>query len=337
MFDDNNQTPGGVPPSNLPLGEPEDIFAGTPDVGGGTPPNQEPAPAATPSSSAAAPFNPPPSAEAENAAANIPTAMETGRLTPVGGDRPESSAPTMAEPMATPSMAGTPAPGAPAAPAMHIPPKDMSPMKGMENNIKSPKSAKGIMIFVVVILVIVGILGLGWFAYSYFFTSEPASTPLPTTNQNNFLETSPRGSGVDFDDTPPVVEDTTILPNGTTTIEDGVTPGQTVGDIDTTGRDTEEVSFDDSVLFGEAIDADSDNLDNAREQILGTDPANWDTDGDELSDGDEVIIWKTDPLNPDTDGDTYMDGVEVKNGYNPAGDGRIFEPPTEEDITGFTN
>ncbi|MHA2092899.1 MAG: hypothetical protein ACW98K_18800 [Candidatus Kariarchaeaceae archaeon] len=42
----------------------------------------------------------------------------------------------------------------------------------------------------------------------------------------------------------------------------------------------------------------------------GTDPNNPDTDGDGLSDGDEVNIHGTDPLNPDTDGDGLSDGDE---------------------------
>ncbi|MFZ4396655.1 MAG: DUF2341 domain-containing protein, partial [Kiritimatiellia bacterium] len=36
-----------------------------------------------------------------------------------------------------------------------------------------------------------------------------------------------------------------------------------------------------------------------------------DTDGDGLSDYEEVNVWHTDPLNPDTDGDTLSDGDEV--------------------------
>ena len=69
---------------------------------------------------------------------------------------------------------------------------------------------------------------------------------------------------------------------------------------------------------------------------FGTNPNNWDTDGDELGDGDEVIIWKTDPLNPDTDGDTYLDGVELKAGYNPNGEGRFAEIPNSLDVTNCT-
>lgn len=49
----------------------------------------------------------------------------------------------------------------------------------------------------------------------------------------------------------------------------------------------------------------------------------YDSDGDSLSDGDEVKKYNTNPKNSDTDGDGYSDGDEVKGGYNPAGEGRL--------------
>ncbi len=48
-----------------------------------------------------------------------------------------------------------------------------------------------------------------------------------------------------------------------------------------------------------------------------------DTDGDGLSDAEEISRYQTDPLNSDTDGDGYKDGDEVKNGYNPKGSGKL--------------
>jgi hypothetical protein len=64
-------------------------------------------------------------------------------------------------------------------------------------------------------------------------------------------------------------------------------------------------------------DPDKDDLTNIEEYQWGTDPTKWDTDGDGLSDGDEVNIYGTDPTNPDTDGDGISDGDEVKNGTDP--------------------
>jgi outer membrane protein OmpA-like peptidoglycan-associated protein len=51
--------------------------------------------------------------------------------------------------------------------------------------------------------------------------------------------------------------------------------------------------------------------------IYHTDPNNPDTDGDGLTDGDEVKKYHTDPLKADTDGGGVDDGTEVKRGTNP--------------------
>jgi hypothetical protein len=58
-------------------------------------------------------------------------------------------------------------------------------------------------------------------------------------------------------------------------------------------------------------DADADNHDDALELQVGLDPANPDTDGDGVADGDEVNIYLTDPWAWDTDGDTLSDGQEL--------------------------
>ena len=42
-----------------------------------------------------------------------------------------------------------------------------------------------------------------------------------------------------------------------------------------------------------------------------------DSDGDGLSDGEEVGTHGTNPLSADSDGDTFADGLEVANGGNP--------------------
>lgn len=58
-------------------------------------------------------------------------------------------------------------------------------------------------------------------------------------------------------------------------------------------------------------DDDNDGLSNYLETLLGTDPNNPDTDGDGLTDWDEIYIYETDPLKYDTDGDEISDGDEV--------------------------
>lgn len=77
------------------------------------------------------------------------------------------------------------------------------------------------------------------------------------------------------------------------------------------------------------VDTDGDGLLDDEEQAIDTSTTLPDTDGDELSDREEFRVFGTNPLNPDTDGDTYLDGVEVRSGYNPKGEGKLFTIPSE--------
>lgn len=66
------------------------------------------------------------------------------------------------------------------------------------------------------------------------------------------------------------------------------------------------------VAEGSGVDTDGDGLTDWEEvNKYGTDPLNPDTDGDGLKDGPEVHQYTTDPLNPDTDLDGLSDGQEV--------------------------
>ena len=73
---------------------------------------------------------------------------------------------------------------------------------------------------------------------------------------------------------------------------------------------------------GSQVDADQDGLSDEEEDRRGTNLVKADTDGDELSDGDEVYRYKTDPRVADSDQDGYKDAEEIKKGYNPLGAGR---------------
>jgi hypothetical protein len=67
-------------------------------------------------------------------------------------------------------------------------------------------------------------------------------------------------------------------------------------------------------------DPDRDGLTNSEEYRLGTDPLNPDTDGDGISDFDEVRCTRgycTNPLLSDTDGDGIRDGTELRTGSDP--------------------
>ncbi|MBP5706211.1 MAG: InlB B-repeat-containing protein, partial [Spirochaetales bacterium] len=58
--------------------------------------------------------------------------------------------------------------------------------------------------------------------------------------------------------------------------------------------------------------------------ITGITEDNKDTDGDGLTDYEEISTWLTDPTNKDTDGDGWTDGEEIRGLYNPQRN--IFDP-----------
>ncbi len=73
------------------------------------------------------------------------------------------------------------------------------------------------------------------------------------------------------------------------------------------------------------LDSDEDGLSDEEEKQLGIDSSSVDSDSDGLFDREEVKVYKTDPLNPDTDGDGHKDGDEVKAGYDPKGQGKLYD------------
>jgi len=70
-------------------------------------------------------------------------------------------------------------------------------------------------------------------------------------------------------------------------------------------------------------DDDQDGLTNPWEVRYGTDHKKSDTDNDGLTDYEEVMIYFSNPKVADTDGDGNADGIEVKNGFNPNGEGKL--------------
>jgi TolB protein len=83
--------------------------------------------------------------------------------------------------------------------------------------------------------------------------------------------------------------------------------------IPTSARATETASFNmtQTALYS-GTDSDGDGLPNDREVALGTDPLIPDTDGDQLSDREEVDVHQTNPLDNDTDDDGLQDGAEIQ-------------------------
>ena len=89
------------------------------------------------------------------------------------------------------------------------------------------------------------------------------------------------------------------------------------------------------------MDSDGDGLsDGAEILVYRTDPDNPDSDGDGLSDYDEVITYGTNPNDPDSDGDGLPDAWEVQHGLDPLddGSGNIDNGPEgDPDGDGFSN
>ena len=77
-------------------------------------------------------------------------------------------------------------------------------------------------------------------------------------------------------------------------------------------------------------DSDGDDLFDWKENQIGTDPHDKDTDDDGINDGGEVQKRFTDPLNPDSDGDGQFDGDEVAHGTDPLDPESYYVP--DEDL-----
>ncbi len=95
-------------------------------------------------------------------------------------------------------------------------------------------------------------------------------------------------------------------------------PLTVVTDTDGDGlRDDWELEHFGNLSHDGTQDEEPDGLTNLEEQEHDTDPLAWDTDGDGLSDGEEVHTHGTDPTDADSDDDGLDDGDEVAVGTDP--------------------
>ncbi len=153
---------------------------------------------------------------------------------------------------------------------------------------------------VLIVIVIAAVVAVGgWFAYQQFVAPmmDASPTPQPAVTDTTNANRQPLNDDLMAD------EDVVMPSDDVMMVEDDTTAPVVVD-----------------------RDSDLDGLSDRQEDALGTDPRLADTDLDGLFDQEEVNVYETDPLDNDTDGDGFLDGEEVKNGYDPNGPGRLFEP-----------
>ena len=205
------------------------------------------------------------------------------------------------------------------------------------SSLASSGKGKGIIKKMFIFIFILAILGGGaYFVYSQFLM--PSSYPdadivlnqeqesgLPeedvVSDEDDFFVDDNIVDEDDFfidDQDFGLVDDDFLFEEERTEIEESRVMELILGSINL--NDLEQYEIDDL----KRRDSDGDGLSDYDEIFVhGTDPYNPDTDGDGLTDWEEVVIFGTDPLNPDTDGDSFEDGSEVLNCYNPLGAGEI--------------
>ena len=218
-----------------------------------------------------------------------------------------------------------------------MPEKPSSPMRP-RMSAPMPASHSGVSAggFAIVALVVLLVLGGGGFAFWYFVIRMPPVTPAPipsvpsVPSVPSMPQNGSNGSGgvtvppASTTETSEPTPSEAVLPAPVTQPPPGVNiPAPTsVTDEPPSAPPTPPAA----TSTQPETDSDADGLSDRRESELGLDPANPDSDGDTLTDGDEVIKYGTNPLNRDTDKDGFEDGSEVRNGYSPRGAGKCATP-----------
>ena len=174
-----------------------------------------------------------------------------------------------------------------------------------ENISANSQNQNKFFVFIVIIAIMAVILFIGWLIVNKFLDKKSSSIDI----------TAPKQQDLDAD-----IDKFLNLQ-----AEESTQQTKQIQKTDPAQATSSVESSEETQLIKKNIDTDKDGLDDEREKLLGTDIYSMDTDNDGLFDREEVEVYKTDPLNFDTDGDGFLDGDEVKAGYNPKGEGKLYE------------
>ena len=137
--------------------------------------------------------------------------------------------------------------------------------------------------------------GLSDFDEVYSYGTDPLN---PDTDGDGHSDGSDPSSGADTDNDR-LADDLEVHfgtdPQNPDTDGDGMSDGDEVYAFGTDPLNPDPARQPDT-----GVDTDNDRLTDEQEAQIGTDPQNPDTDGDGVSDGDEVYAFGTDPLTPDS-------------------------------------
>lgn len=258
----------------------------------------------------------------ENAPENLPVDDMFDKVDPAPGGPATgaSAAPRPAAPGGPAVGAPRPSPLKPVQRAATPAPKELAALE------EPGMGYQRILLFVGIGVVVVGVIGAAAYLTLRRVGTPAANAPVVNTPAANVnVNVPPANTNVNVPPANTNVNVPVITPPP-------APPSQGGGETNANANANSNVNAPGPII----IDSDGDGLTDAEERSLGTDPTKTDTDGDELSDWDEVRVYRTNPLNADTDGDTYFDGAEVRNGYDPNGPGRLLPPTPGSSTTTVT-
>lgn len=222
------------------------------------------------------------------------------------------------------------------------------------------KNIKFVYVSIITISVAITMVGVAYLfgafqtVYDIDPTPEPGSTAwaeptardtdgdgIPDIAEIGWFQTNPRKADTDGDNLPDGFE-----------LRYGLSPlaaDDSSGDRDGDGlTEAEELALGTNP-FATNTDGASDNVEAASNDDTISPrvaPIDWfeqpsddhavDTDGDQLSDWAEIVLFGTDPGNADTDGDLLFDGFEVRAGGRPTAPDPLFEDRDGDGLTTLT-